>query len=300
MATIVNPATPYVGPVPSGLHDGMQIHVSGVPEQHHNGFAIYLQAGGNTDPRSECAFVFNPRFNESQVIRNTFQSGSWGAEERHGGFPFRKGQPFKVTIGVQTNHYSVSVNGIHFCDYNHRMPKHRVSHITLEQGIRIQSIQFENATIVYPGMQTPPSYNPPVPYVQSFNGLYPGKMIIINGVPNSNPGRISVYIQRGPDLEPVEIAFVIDARFNFGNDRSVIVRNHKQGSWGSEERYSPCFPFYPNTPFEMIILVESHAFKVAVNNQHLLEFCHRMQPLNRMNTLRIGGDVTLTQVRFQG
>lgn len=41
-------------------------------------------------------------------------------------------------------------------------------------------------------------------------------------------------------------------------------------------------------------------FQVAVNNQHLLEFNHRVQPLNMIDTLRIDGDVRLTQVRIQG
>lgn len=311
MANVVhNPGIPYVAPIPGGIHDGMQIHVSGVPENHHNGFLIALQAGGSIDPRSECAFVFNPRFTDNQVVRNSLQGGAWGVEERHGGFPFHKGQRCDVTIHVKPHHYSVSVNGHHFCDYNHRLQKHRVTHITVEQGIRVNTIRYEGKHVPYPGQPhhgggggypSPgaPMYNPPVPFVHNTGGLYPGKMIFISGIPNPNPSRFTIYLQQGQHHEPHEIAMCFDARFGFMNDRNVIVQNHKQGNWGTEERRAPFFPFAPNGSFDLIILVEANGFKVAVNNQHLVEFYHRIQPLNRIDTLRVDGDVRLTQVRFQ-
>ncbi|XP_060597375.1 galectin-8-like isoform X3 [Ruditapes philippinarum] len=354
MATVHNPGIPYVGPIPGGLHDGLQIHVSGTPEQHHNGFLISLQAGGSIDPRSDCAFVFNPRFTDNQVVRNSCQNNSWGAEERHGGFPFRKGHHCDVVIHVKPHHYSVSVNGAHFCDFNHRLQKHRVTHITVEQGIRVNNIRFEGrhgghgggigaalgqfagalfnefsggherphhkhhpphqhppphgggsgyppsggASYPYPGGG--PIFNPPVPFVQGMGGIYPNKMIFISGVPHPNPSRFTVYLQQGSQHEPHHIGMCFDARFNYGNDRNVVVRNHKQGNWGQEERHVTHFPFMPNGNFEMIILIEPHCYKVAVNNQHLLEFNHRVRQLNLIDTLRIDGDLRLTQVRFQG
>ncbi|XP_060552848.1 galectin-8-like isoform X2 [Ruditapes philippinarum] len=352
MATVHNPGIPYVGPIAGGLHDGLQIHVSGTPEQHHNGFLISLQAGGSIDPRSDCAFVFNPRFTDNQVVRNSCQNNSWGAEERHGGFPFRKGHHCDVVIHVKPHHYSVSVNGAHFCDFNHRLQKHRVTHITVEQGIRVNNIRFEGrhghgggigaalgqfagalfnefsgghqrpphkhhpphqhppphggsggyptsggASYPYPGGG--PIYNPPVPFVTGMGGIYPNKMIFISGVPNPNPSRFSINLQCGYG----DIALHFDVRFNFGSDRNVIVRNSQlTNSWGPEERTLPCgyFPFQPNMYFEAIVLVEPYCFKVAVNNQHLLEFNHRVRQLNLIDTLRIDGDLRLTQVRFQG
>lgn len=74
--------------------------------------------------------------------------------------------------------------------------------------------------------------------------------------------RFSVYLQHGVHHEPNLIAMCFDARFMYGNDRNCVVRNHKQGGWGTEEKYVPFFPFMPNTQFEMIILVEPHCFKV--------------------------------------
>ncbi|WAR20437.1 LEG4-like protein [Mya arenaria] len=341
MANVVrNPATPYVAPIPGGVHDGT-------------------------------------------VIRNSLRGGSWGAEERHGGFPFNQGSSFDVAIHIKQQHYS-----------------ERVTHLTCEQGIRIKEIRFEggypqpghhghhpphhghhppqhgsgnigaafgkfvggvlnemahagqNNTPSFPG--SGPIYNPPVPFVHHLGGLYPNKMIVISGIPHPGASRFSVnfqngsdiafhldvrfnfgnshnvvvrnhmshhcwgseerdlawfpfspdaftvYIQQGSHHEPHEIAMCVDARFWFNNESNSVVRNHKQGGWGSEERTIPFFPFAQNAPFEMIILVEHHQFKVAVNNQHLMEFRHRIQPLGRFDTLRIDGDLRLTQVRFQG
>nr|QDJ94295.1 galectin [Archivesica packardana] len=308
--SVQNPGIPYVGTIPNGLQDGMKIHVSGTPEHHHNGFQISLQAGGSINPRSDCAFIFNPRFTENQVVRNSLQSGSWGTEERHGSFPFGRGRYCDVTIHVKPHHYSVSVNGQHYCNYNHRIQKHRVTHISVEQGIRVNSIRFDTVggggaggypgSSSYPSSDGHPMYNPPVPFIQNVGHMHPSKMIFISGIPHANPSRFSIYLQQGSQHEPHEIAMCFDARFSFGKDRNIVVQNHKQGNWGSEERKVPYFPFQPNNHFEMIILVESYCFKIAVNNQHLVEFNHRIQPLNRTDTLRIDGDVSLTQVRFQG
>ena len=76
------------------------------------------------------------------------------------------------------------------------------------------------------------------------------------------PGRFTVYIQHSNQHEPHEIAMCVDARFWYNNDTNTVVRNHKQGSWGQEERGVAYFPFAPNVPFEMIILVEPHQYKV--------------------------------------
>ncbi|KAL3874444.1 hypothetical protein ACJMK2_037456 [Sinanodonta woodiana] len=308
MATIVNPQTPYVGPV--SLQDGTQIHIHGVAEHHHSQFIISLQSGPNINPRSDTPFVFNPRFDENQVVRNTQSGMSWGHEERDGGFPFQKGQKFHVLILVKHDKYKVSVNGHHFTEYRHRTPMSAVTHLIVEGGVRIHEIRVD-VPFFYPGVMgayppppptfpAAPAYNPPVPFVQNIHGgLYPGKMIFISGIPHPNPSRFSIYLQSGMGHEPNHIGVVVDARFNFRGESNTLVRNHRDHNWGVEERGVSYFPFMPNVPFEIIILVEGHQYKVAVNNQHLLEFNHRLQPLNRVDTLRIDGDVRLTQVRFQ-
>ena len=72
-----------------------------------------------------------------------------------------------------------------------------------------------------------------------------------------------MYLQHGRHHEPHDISLCVDARFNYGNDRNVVVRNSKvSGGWGTEERGVPYFPFMPNASFDMIIMVEPYCWKV--------------------------------------
>uniref|UniRef100_A0A8W8I3Z2 Galectin n=1 Tax=Magallana gigas TaxID=29159 RepID=A0A8W8I3Z2_MAGGI len=152
----------------------------------------------------------------------------------------------------------------------------------------------------YPGGAPQPIYNPPVPFTTAISGgIFPGKMIFISGVPNPNAERFTINLMCGP-YDGSDIALHCDVRLRVGGDFNVVLRNSCQGGgWGAEERHSPYFPFMPNANFDMIIMAEQHQFKIAVNNQHLLKFRNRVQPLNRIDTLQIKGDVRLTQVRFQ-
>lgn len=145
-----------------------------------------------------------------------------------------------------------------------------------------------------------PMYNPPVPFTMGIpGGMYPGKMVFVSGVPHPNASRFTVNLQCG-SYDQSDIGLHFDVRLRSGNDFNVVVRNSMQGGqWGSEERHSPYFPFMPNANFDMIIMAEGNCFKVAVNNQHLFEFFHRLQPISRIDHLKITGDVRLTQVRFQ-
>ena len=75
-----------------------------------------------------------------------------------------------------------------------------------------------------------------------------------------------MYIQHGRHHEPNEIAMVVDARFNYGNDMNQVIRNHKQGNWGIEEKGVSYFPFAQNANFDMIIMAENSGYKVYTSD----------------------------------
>ncbi|VDI67660.1 galectin-9 [Mytilus galloprovincialis] len=324
--SVVNPPLPYIGGIPGGMTDGRQIIIQGTVPFHENAFTINLMSGSSLNPQSDTALHFNIRFNENCAVRNSLQNGSWGSEERTGGMPFQKNYPFEIIILCQHHHFKVAVNGKHFCEFRHRIAKHQVNTLAvISPAGQVSSIRFDGpgASMAQPaggfpqgggfqpagafqppppqpsGYPGAPMMNPPVPLVTPIQGgLYPGKMINISGVPNPTATRFTVNLQCGA-YEGSDIALHFDVRFQAGADYNVVVRNSCQnGSWGAEEKQLPYFPFMPNASFDMIVLVEQNQFKVAVNNQHLFAFSHRI-PFQRVDSLVIKGDVRLSQVRFQ-
>nr|AFE55710.1 tandem-repeat galectin-9 [Rhodeus uyekii] len=105
---------PYKTVINGGLHPGKNIVIHGVINPNASRITFNLRY------RSGIALHYNPRFDEKVVVRNTNQMESWGSEERFGGMPFQRGQPFQVTISCNPNHYNVFVNGKQAHTYKHR------------------------------------------------------------------------------------------------------------------------------------------------------------------------------------
>ncbi|XP_050405036.1 galectin-9 isoform X2 [Patella vulgata] len=299
---VVNPPIPYVGPV--RLSEGLTIAVQGKVSHHHNSFSINFTKSPTSSDLHDAALHFNPRFNEGCIVRNSQDCGNWCSEERHGGLPLQKGVPFEITFCIHRHHYKISINGRHFADFKHRIPKEHINYIVITQGVEVSFIKFDGpgagmapppAQPGYPGGASQPMYNPAVPLTTGIPGMLTnGRMIFISGVPPPNVSRFSINLQAGSDL-----ALHFDVRVNYGNTHNQVIRTHRQyGNFGPEERQQPFFPFIPNVNFDMIILVEPHCYKIAVNNQHFVEFNHRI-PVNSVTSLNIDGDLRLTQVRFQ-
>ena len=77
--------------------------------------------------------------------------------------------------------------------------------------------------------------------------------------------RFTIYLQTGAESEPDEVAFVLDARFNFGESQRKIVTNHKkEGAWGIEEDGDCEFVFNEEENFKIKIIVEDDSFKVKI------------------------------------
>lgn len=285
---IHNPGLPFNSPIPGGLQPGDRVIVKGFVLSHCERFHINL----NTN-HGATALHINPRFSCSQIVRNTNQ-GAWGAEERHGPFPFHRNAEFFVVVTAESDHYKVAVNGSHAFDYHHRIPLRDVSSLEIAGDIQCRSIKFDK--INPPGQPHYPSrglevFNPPIPGTFDLtSGFAPGKMIQITGNVPHHARRFTVNLQSHSG----DIALHFNPRWDEG---PVVVRNSKKnGTWEREERQGPTFPFHKGANFEMLILNENNQYKIAVNGSHFIEFNHRMHD-SKVNSLNISGEVVINSIR---
>ncbi|RXN17247.1 galectin-9-like isoform X1 [Labeo rohita] len=108
---------PYKSVIHGGLHAGKVIIVQGfIPSQPYR-IVISLRH------KHGIAFDYSPRFDQNVVVRNTYEDGIWGTEERSEPMPFKKGEPMLVTIFCGQHEYEVFVNGEKAHTYNHRFTK---------------------------------------------------------------------------------------------------------------------------------------------------------------------------------
>ncbi|CAB3231854.1 unnamed protein product [Arctia plantaginis] len=159
-APIYNPVVPCVHPIPGGLYPGRMIRVQGNTPPGAQRFAINFQCGPNTDPRDDIALHLNFRFVEMCVVRNHLTAMSWGVEDTNGGMPLNRGESFEALILCEPHAIKVALNGLHFCEFPHRVPFQRISHLTVDGDVLIQFIGFEGAapppSQMY--MSEPPAY----------------------------------------------------------------------------------------------------------------------------------------------
>lgn len=141
-------------------------------------------------------------------------------------------------------------------------------------------------------------YNPSVPYVASLPGrLQTGQLIRIQGTPNSSATCFSINLQNGSSTDRrSDVALHLSPVFS---PPPRLVRNTIQNQqWGPEESHGSHFPFSPEQSFEIMILVESDHFKIAVNGQHFCEFRYRL-PLSDVSHLAIDGDVVINSIKYE-
>jgi len=108
------------------------IKVNGQLTPQGQWFHINLQLGFGDHEAADAALHFNPRFDESRIVRNSYLNRDWGHEESNGGWPnLQSGYPFEIIILATMNEYRVAINGQHYCTYAHRVGMDRVNHLNI-------------------------------------------------------------------------------------------------------------------------------------------------------------------------
>uniref|UniRef100_A0AAY5F231 Galectin n=1 Tax=Electrophorus electricus TaxID=8005 RepID=A0AAY5F231_ELEEL len=298
---------PFTGMIPGGLHPGEMVVIQGCVLNESDRFQFDLTCGSSTKPRADVAFHFNPRFRTSPcIICNSLQRGSWGKEEKLEEMPFKQGASFETIILVQENIFKVAVNGAHVLEYKHRIPLERVNTFSISGKVQIHAIGYvPNSVSFIPfcwsviDFKVRVSWEVTYKMPQSLHRQYfqnqaicPGQHITIKGKVHFFPPSFTVNLRCS---QSENIALHLNARIKSG----VIIRNSfLSQSWGPEELELPCFPFASGKYFEIIILCQSHQFKIAVNGAHLLDYRHRVQDLTSINQLEVMGDLELQDIKL--
>uniref|UniRef100_A0AAZ3PR27 Galectin n=1 Tax=Oncorhynchus tshawytscha TaxID=74940 RepID=A0AAZ3PR27_ONCTS len=145
-----------------------------------------------------------------------------------------------------------------------------------------------------PGYQ--PVYNPSIPYVGPiYGGLRSGMSVYIQGVIPHEITRFNINLQCG-EFEGGDIGFHFNPRFD-GWDK-VVFNSCQEGQWGSEEK-THHMPFSKGDAFEMVIIINQEGYQVTVNGRDFHMFKHRI-PVERVNALQIGGDVSIQTINVIG
>lgn len=70
------------------------------------------------------------RWGERALVLNSHMGGSWGREERPGGFEFSSGVVATLRVEAEHGHFNVLQNGKLLHKFNHRLPVHKVKKIS--------------------------------------------------------------------------------------------------------------------------------------------------------------------------
>uniref|UniRef100_A0A8C9J450 Galectin n=1 Tax=Panthera tigris altaica TaxID=74533 RepID=A0A8C9J450_PANTA len=97
---------PHKTSLPEGIRVGTVMRIRGVVPEKAGRFYVNLLCGEG--PGGEAALHFNPRLDESTVVFNSLEQGTWGREERGSGIPFQHGQPFDVLLIATEEGFKVS------------------------------------------------------------------------------------------------------------------------------------------------------------------------------------------------
>lgn len=92
---------------------------------------------------NDIALHVNPRLPQNYIVRNSRINGRWGKEEVTSAMPFtlKRGHPFSVQILVTESNYLISVNGLHFALFVHRVPYQRVTCLQVSGDVSDVQVQ---------------------------------------------------------------------------------------------------------------------------------------------------------------
>ncbi|XP_055992819.1 galectin-4-like [Sorex fumeus] len=135
---VFNPPVPFLQKLQGGMVTHRTIIIRGFIPLSAKRFHINFNVGTT----GQIALHINPRMDEKAVVRNSFQNGVWGSEERSISYnPFGPGKYFDLSIRASTYHFKVFANGQHVFDYKHRVLATMVDILEIGGDVTLSYVQ---------------------------------------------------------------------------------------------------------------------------------------------------------------
>ncbi|KAM7059529.1 galectin-7 isoform 2-T3 [Molossus nigricans] len=130
---------PHKTSLPEGVRVGTVMRIRGVVPDKAGRFHVNLLCSDQEG--AEAALHFNPRMDESVVVFNTKEGGTWGKEERGRGLPFQRGQPFDLLLISAPEGFKAVVGDSEFHLFRYRIPAERVRLLEVGGDLQLESVK---------------------------------------------------------------------------------------------------------------------------------------------------------------
>ncbi|XP_038199419.1 galectin-2 [Arvicola amphibius] len=119
------------------MKSGMTLKIKGKIHKDVNSFTINL--GQEQDKLN---LHFNPRFNESTIVFNSRDGGSWGQEQRESNKCFSPGEEVKITVAFHNSEFKVTLPDGHTVTFPNRLGQNHLRYLSMA-GLQISSFKLE-------------------------------------------------------------------------------------------------------------------------------------------------------------
>ncbi|GJQ74249.1 putative galectin [Trypoxylus dichotomus] len=145
--TVQQEQTPIGWPLSNGFPPGYMVRIQGLAHRGGKRFEINFAFGPDYQ-KSRIAFHSSVRFGEGgDLVKNSYDVDKrWEDEERVANLPIAPGQNFEIIVLCEPTKFKVAVGGVHFSEFDHRVPFTNIRHLDIRGDVTITLISYEDNT----------------------------------------------------------------------------------------------------------------------------------------------------------
>ncbi|XP_058901668.1 galectin-7-like [Kogia breviceps] len=133
-------SVPFETSVPEGFEIGTVLKIRGVVPSQANRFYINLLSCDKPD--SDIVLHFNPRLDQSIVVMNTKECGTWGSEERVFPNVFQRGHSFELLLIAMNERFKIVVGDSESYEFIYRLPPKRSCLLKVDGDVSLDLLKI--------------------------------------------------------------------------------------------------------------------------------------------------------------